>query len=216
MSYDVVIWMPLVVFACVAGAALIKAGKPLPAACVAALVAAAFLVKLRWMSAYDWSSSSVYPTPTGWAFEHVVADGANERARWSLGLLPWTLPALSVCAWGAVVAARQRRSVVPFALLVPAAFPTGVLVAWVLVAQLYWAPDDPRWALGGLHDWRVAGQAADDGGACYGFLMVEKRLKGLVPEDELARGRSDCRSLCEFQKARGSFNPRGLNDACGR
>lgn len=218
MSYDVVIWLPLVVFACVGGVVLIKTGRPLAGVVVAGLVAAAFLIKLWGMpaEAYAWSSSRVSPPLSGWFLQHVTADGVHKRARWSFELLLWTVPALLVSGWGAVAAARKRRAIAPLGLLVPAAFPTGVLVAWVLVAPFYWSADDPRWQMGYLDEWRAAGLDADDGAPCFGFLTVQNRLTGLVPDDAIARARSDCRSVCEFQGARGSFNPGVLNDVCGR
>ncbi|MDC3956610.1 hypothetical protein KEG38_22305 [Polyangium jinanense] len=214
MSYDAPIWMLLNLLGCGLGVALIAAKRPGWGAIAAGLVAAAYMTKLRWMPAYAWSSTASYPVMPGWSHEHNIAAGAHERARWALELLAWAVPPLLVCAWGCVVAARKKKSRRPLLWILPACVPSGILLFWIVSAAFYWSSDDPRWSMGYLEEWREGGRQATHGGSCYGFLVDQARLVGLVPEDNLARARSECGELCREQAARRSFNPGVLEEKC--
>ena len=98
--------------------------------------------------------------------------------------------------------------------ILPASVPSSVLLFWFVSARFYWSSDDPRWSMGYLEEWREGGRRATDGGGCYGFLVDQARLVGLVPEDTLARARSEWGGLCREQAARRSFNPGVLERVC--
>ena len=214
MSYDAVFWLLLNLLGCGLGVALIAARRPGWGAIAAGLVAAAYVAKLRWVPAHAWSPTASYPVTSAWLHEHASAAGAHARARWSLGLLPWAVQPLLVCAWGCVVAARKKKSPRPLLWILPASVPSGVLLFWFISAAFSWSSDDPRWSMGYLEEWREKGRRSTDGGGCYGFLADQARLVGLVPEDTLARARSECGELCREQAVRRSFNPGILEGKC--
>ncbi|UQA57652.1 hypothetical protein [Polyangium aurulentum] len=214
MSYDVVFWLFLNLLGCGLGVALIAARRPGWGAIAAGLVAVAYMTKLRWVPAYAWSLGASYPVTPGVYHEHVLAAGTHERARWALGLLPWAVLPLLVCAWGCVVAARKKKSSRPLLWILPASVPSAVLLFWIVSASFHWSSDDPRWSMGYLEEWREEGRQSTHGGSCYGFLVDQARLVGLVPEDTLARARSECGQLCREQAARRSFNPGILEGKC--
>lgn len=214
MSYDVTFWLFLNLLGCGLGVALIAARRPGWAAIAAGLAAAAYVAKLPWAFAHDWYPTASSPGASAWFYKHASAAGAHERARWSLSLLPWAVLPLLVCAWGCVVAAREKKSPRLLLWILPAGVPSGVLLFWFVSAAFYWSSDDPRWSMGYLEEWREGGRRATDGGSCYGFLRDQARLVGLVPEDTLARARSECGELCQKQAARRSFNPGVLEREC--
>ena len=119
-----------------------------------------------------------------------------------------------VCAWGCVVAARKKKRPRLLLWILPASVPSAVLLFWLVSATFHGSSDDPRWSMGYLEEWREGGRQATHGGGCYGFLVDQARLVGLVSEDTLARARSECGELCREQAARRSFNPGVLKDVC--
>jgi hypothetical protein len=214
LSYDVIFWVFLNLLGCGLGVALIAARRPGWGAIAAGLVAAAYVSKVQWALAHDWYPTASHPGMSEWFYKHASAAGAHERALWSLGLLPWAVPPLLVCAWGCVMAALKRKSTRPLLWILPAGVPSGVLLFWLVSAKSYWPTDDPRWSMGYLEEWREGGRRPADGAGCAGFLRDQGRLAGLVPEDTLARARGECGGLCREQAARRSFNPGVLEMVC--
>jgi hypothetical protein len=223
MSYDAVIFVPLVVVACIVATALMALERPLLGATLALLVSLSFALPVQyWAVEYPGRPQLVSAGSWGdWvAFANATrgrAASAGSYLQWAVA--PWVI-GVAALALSARTASRRSVSLVA-SLAIAAAAPLAILAWWALVSPRgLWTADDPRWAFGYYREWRDAGADPRRGGACLALHewiaddASRARLSAAVTQGELGRALSDCAKLCRAQE--GAWNPRGLEKTCPR
>lgn len=211
VSYDAIVWFPILLVGASLGAALIAARRPLAGAVVAAVLALGFIAKVVFgLQFYGADARAI----GSWADQHEAAYRIHQRALESLKILPFAAAPALLAVLGAAIAALRRRSPWPLSVGAVACLPTLIFLAWIVGDAVGLSPDDPQWVFGYLHEWRAAGSPPSNGGPCASYLQQRSQLRARGDDPAVDDAERDCRALCLHQAEVHRFNPGLLEQAC--